>query len=554
MESQSEAGRRKNSLESIEKIKKIFQQTPIKNASAENMQIPENKKDENLNEIDKNELEEHLSCEISEDINDLNQTNKDSSHKEAKSSINKIFQTTVIEKSKKAINFKVIKNREKNTLNINTNSNINCNNNNYISNNNNFQPSNLTREDTSPLLSQNSNANGNPFASSRNINNINNINNNINASNNSNSLNLNNLKNNLVNNYTSINNNQQNNFNNLIAHNPHYNSNSNHQNPENYTSTGYINCDNKIINQNPNSANSQNALSKPNKPSSCPNSLINSATCSNELNSFIESNNNNSNNNNLNNLNNLINQNNMKNSKAQMGNGKQPIFEMNSTGNQTSVNYNIKNSNNTSNLNSSPINSEMPMYTNMNNININSCNNTAEEYYNRANNALNQRKIPMNAFPYMDPSQNYSFYEKENFSGPNGVNFNRNLNTFISVNENYQKKTNKENEENQAMNNIYINPANFPNAIATASGHHGFYTGAMPQNFAMPYNPHFNSYGIPNQNFGFPANYSQIHYPTAASPRRKPLKCKDNYIEELLSKLEFFIFYFLLLFLEIFFI
>jgi len=554
---------RRFSLNSEGKAKTFFK---ISSVNSEKKEKAENFNEKEIEESSFDEFEKNLQNEEisdSENIDEITCANNiDCFSKEAKSSFNKIFTTTVIDKSKKAapINFKVIKNRERyNSTNTVSSLNFNSYQSNYHSNNNNVGNTNLNNNPLSsisnPLLSS--------AALAANENNFNNVvkskeitdnnfsseiclNNYVNSnttSSNSVVNNLNSISNLNINSNINLHNNKKINFNSNSINTHNSNSNSNQLNNKMEDDLyDYNNLEHTRIQSNnkskPNAktnSNYSNSAYLNNKEN------INSSGENQKGNGLIENNNNN----NLN-INNNFNNQNMKNSKTNMNAGKQQVFDLNSIGNQndylnaqSNYNINLKNiQNQTPASNTSNINTQLQFFGNSNH----------QEFFNDSNpqasnskvNIGNQniRSYAQQSYPAYQ-SQNFPFYEKEKFSAASTAaqNYN-NFNNFHPTAENLTKKRNKENEEGLNFNSLYINSANFSNSVSLRQHQHNMYSSAMPQSYLNPYSHQYIAnmpYGVPVINSAFPGNAVMMGMNAVASPERKPLRCKENYIDELLG-------------------
>lgn len=534
---------------------KISSANSEKKESAEYL-IDREKEESLSDELEKNSQHEEIS--YSENIDELIcGNNKDCYNKESRSSANKIFTTTVIEKGKRAINFKVIKNRERynstNTLNsVNFNSNASNNN----SNNNTACNMNVSNN---PL-----NSISNPFVNGAVANSENNCNNVQNNFNNNPALdvNLNNLytsnstsSNSLVNNLNSISNLNLNSILNLHNNNTiNYNNNSiNTQNSNSNLLNNNSNMDGlNFYTKNPRLGKAKPISKSKNRAKTYSNNSNKAYLGNNKENYNSSSENNNSsalienNNNNNFNINNNLNNPNMKNSKNNVNAGKQQVFDLNSLGSQngyvnaqSNYNYSLKNMQSPAQpVNGSNVNPQMQFFGNAN----------PQEFFNDSNpQALNpdagMANPSMRSYSQQNyaayQSQNFAFYEKENLAAAAAQNFN-NFNNYYSTAENFNKKRNKENEENLNFNSLYLNSANFGNGMAMRQQPHNMYSNAIHQGYLNPYSHQYNPnlpYGVPGMNGAFPMSSVAMGMNGLSSPGRKPLKCKENYIDELLGKL-----------------
>lgn len=568
---------RRFSFNSYGKAKSFFK---ISSANSEKKEKAENFH-ESSNDLSLEKNLHHDEISYSENIDEINcannnKNNNDCFGKEAKSSVNKIFTTTVIEKNKKAaINFKVIKNRDRfnstNTVNsLNFNSNHSNNNSNYNTACNTNVNNNPLSSISYPFLNiagtaaNNENCFNNVVGSiNNNINNVNEIccnnknnfssENNLNKYINSNSTSSNSV---VVNNLNSITNlninsninlltNNKINFNNNSINTHNSNSNSNQLNNKMDEELNEYNIDNNSDNTRKKQSSNSNPTANTNHINSIhlekknTKEILNSSSENKNSNALIE------NHNNYNfNINNNLNNPNMKNSKNNMNDGKQQVFDLKSQGTQNSYtntqsnyNYMVKNIQNpTQASNGSNMNQQMQFFGNANHHQefFNDTNPQAQNANGNLSNQNIRNYAQQNYSPYQQ--QNLSFYEKENLAAAAAA---QNFNTFYpsAAAENFSsKKRNKENEESLNFNSMYINSANYGNGVALRQQPHNMYPNHMQQSYLNSYNQ-FNSnvsYGNPGINSVFPGNAVVIGMSGIASPGRKPLRCKENYIDELL--------------------
>jgi len=514
---------KKNSLNSEEKSNAKFIINSNDKVLLYKDNISEKEEEDLLSAVDK-----HIQSINSSSVNSdyINCENCKDFQRERKSSINKIFSTTVIEKNKKAINFKVIKNRERNnstnTLqSVNLNSNINNNN---SSQNNFFSNLIINNCGNSANKINNYNISNNNFTENVHLDNF--INSNSTSSNSVNlnsinELNINNLNLNHSNKNINLNFNRKNNSINTL----NLSSNSDYKNNQK--------IDDLNLNQNLKKVNNSGNFSKAKNIniSNKENLNSNENTIENKyVNSLIEK----SNHNNFN-INNNLNNQNMKNFKNSLSNGKEHVFDYNQKlhpnyfpkDNNT---YNLKNMQNQVPTNSMVnASSQMHFYPNGNQQEFFSESNI-QNLSNNNNNMTNLRNYTAQIFPPYS-TQNFPFYEKENYALASGQNFN-NFNNYYPTAENFPKKRNKENDENFNFNSLYINSANFSNGVTDRHPAQNIYSNPMTQNYVNNYSPRFNT----NFPYGIPANYNGMAMNGMASPLRKPSRYKEDYVDELLCK------------------
>ena len=555
------AENRRFSFNSEGKAKTLFKISSVNSEKKDRPQnINDKEKEECSSDIEKNSQHEEISYE--ENLDEIIcPNNKDCSNKEAKFSVSKIFTTTVVEKGKKAINFKVIKNRERynssNTVNsVNFNSNASYNN----SNNNTACNINVN---INPL-----NSISNPLASNVNENNYNNNNENIINNNFPSDVNFNHYINS---NSTSSNSVVVNNLSSISNLNVNCNINLNNNNSKINFNNNSINTDNSNSNSNQLNNNMDDLNLYDKNPSQCKtkpniqikptakapvndsnNAYFNSKENLNSLsenNALIENNNNFMINNNLNNPN-------MKNSKNNTNPGKQQVFDLNSIATQngymngqSSYNHNLKNIQNpTQSANSANINSQLQFFGNENHQEF--FNDSNPQTLNSNSNLVNQniRSCAQQNYTVYQP-QNFSYYEKENLAASAAQNFN-NFNDYFPNAENFGGKRNKENEENLNFNSLYLSSANFGNGVAIRQQAHNMYSNHIQQNYLNPYNHQFSANlpnGVPGINSALPGNAVGMGMIGVSSHGRNPLRCKENYIDELLGMFydKIFLFFYL---------
>jgi len=318
------------------------------------------------------------------------------------------------------------------------------------------------------------------------------------------------------------------------------------------------------------------------------NNTLNGNRMSNENNTLI-----NENHNNNYNINNNLNNQNMKNSKNQCNTVKQQIYDLNNIQSQNpyishqskSNGYSVKSmQTHIQNPNLLNLNSQMQFYGNASNKEFFSANNSNINKNPNNSNLLIGGNLPNQNSRVTYNSQNFGFYEKDNFTitqvqnnlnnqslslnysnSNNGnlnslnyindidnnnivgnnlntnninnlnINNNSNLNYFPVAAENFHKRRNKDNEENGNFNNMYFNPSSNANGLGEPMS---IYSGSLSHNgFLNGYNHKYPSsniaYGMPGVNSGN-TSAAIMNLSQNESPRRKPLTYKENYVEELL--------------------
>ena len=206
--------------------------------------------------------------------------------------------------------------------------------------------------------------------------------------------------------------------------------------------------------------------------------------------------------------------------KNQKNNKISDYNNCNNTPNCNNYNYSIKNINNINNTVNNSIALQAPGFTEI----------YPNKNFPQTNFSCSQQNFPFTA-------------EKETI----GINY------FVNNcygNEGFSKK-NKENEDSLNFGSVYMNhPGNYnlsgsTNGIAAHTSHN-FYPGGMGGNYSGygQYPPNL-AYGIGPINTGYPINgmtpmnMNVNNYSEVGSPRRKVYKHKENYIDVLLSKINF---------------